>query len=60
MSWSDVALALSRAIRLLEADEIDPAARIGRNVIPRVGPPVCCVQYAGPDGAMPAIPACMP
>ena len=34
------------------------AACIARNVIPRVRPPVCCVQCAALGGVMPSIPIC--
>ncbi len=58
MSWCGMAQAESPRLQRSRACEIGSAACIGRNVIPRVRPPVCCVQYAGHDGDMPAIPAC--
>ena len=44
----------------LGRDEIGRGAGIARSVIPRVRPPVCCVQYTGPGGDIAAIPPCIP
>jgi hypothetical protein len=35
-------------------------ACIARNVIPRLGPPVCCVQYAGREDTIAANADCIP
>ncbi len=43
-----------------DRDEMGPNAGIARSVIPRVKPPVCCVQYAGRSGNIAAIPPCIP
>jgi len=43
-----------------QGDKIGRDASIARSVIPRVRPPVCCVQYAGRSGDIAAIPPCIP
>ena len=32
----------------------------GRNALPCISPPVCCVQYAAPESQISAIPSCTP
>jgi len=40
-------------------DEIGQGAGIARSVIPRIRPPVCCVQYGSRSSNIAAIPSCI-